>query len=296
MGSIVAILLHLTLYAIYLFAIALHVLGIYLLCSTNRVKENQRIFLINLSVFEIAMMCAQVIHSVSHIVHETELTIYSSITMCALALSWATGLMLMTIDRFLEVKLNIKYHLYVTPQRIRMALISTWLYAVLNNTWMFYVQHYKNFYLLKFIYTTLFPVFEAGFIITCTIVYTYIFIKLNQNQKGRNRVNRDKISTVVKQCSGHNNNKKMSNFVPFYIIVTFLFFSGVPELITTIVVFVLEIEDIYIELATLLLYVIGYITDAVIYIFLLRQLRQLLYRKLSSNRVGISRQSRTDTE
>ena len=183
-----------------------------------------------------------------------------------------------TLDRFLELRLNIKYNLYLNENRTKKTLILVCcfvniaclilLYIILSYRQPTLVSNihetiHKNFY----IYFT--PVTDTIFVIFAMTVYSYIFYKLYNNRR--------KDEALMKQVkcneTAATNILTVNRYrVPFRIILTFILFWIVPNILQLISNCHPGYHG-YFHLASYVLYRIGYIADAVIYILNLNYVR-----------------------
>ena len=90
------------------------------------------------------------------------------------------------LDRFLEIRLNLKYHLYSNTRRTKKVLMS--LYIIINVIfatclYIFSAQERPASKITKYFIIYFAPAIDTIFLIFATIVYSYIFSKLYKNKK-----------------------------------------------------------------------------------------------------------------
>lgn len=175
-----------------------------------------------------------------------------------------------TLDRFLEIRLNIKYHLYSNKRRSKKVLISV--YIVLNVGYMtllcIYLACKQPVYPANIIMNFVLyfaPVIDTIFVIFATIVYSYIFSKLYRNRRKDNAL-RKQISTNKSSASL---TYKLKRFrIPFWIVLTFLLFLVLPDILELIRKTLLHplLKDDF-QMLSYVLYRTGFIFDPIIYLY-----------------------------
>ena len=178
-----------------------------------------------------------------------------------------------TLDRFFELRLNIKYQLYWNKNRTKNTLILV--SFMVNVSWIvlsciilsyqkptMVLNIHDEIYRMYYLYFC--PVMNTIFVIFAATVYSYIFFKLYQNRK--------KEEALRKQLgcnkTTRNVNLKVNKYrVPFWIIITFILFCIVPDILLLISFVYLECFHEYIHSSSYVLYRLGHIADAMIYIF-----------------------------
>lgn len=177
-----------------------------------------------------------------------------------------------TIDRFLVIRLNIKYPLYWNENRTKNTLILVSFvlnvgYAVLLCIILQYEQSgfvlnmHNKIYKNAYIYVA--PVIDIVFIISATIVYSYIFSTFHKIKR--------KEKSLRKQVTGNETPihiiHRIKRFrVPFWIILAFVVFLIVPNILQ-LISYTCSVSHIYFHLVYYGLYRFGFIINAVVYIF-----------------------------
>ena len=261
-----------------IFTALLHATGLVLItrAKDRNINGNQKYLIIALSLTELAFVTSSIIfESIFHASgSKTEkvglcFLLYNSI---AVGIIYYCVMFAITSDRFLELRLNIKYHLYWNKNRTKNTLL--FVSFIVNIAWLVFlliILSYEQSTLVSNLeykinqnfYTYLLPVINTIFVIFATIVYSYIFWKLRDNRRKeealRKQVRRNETTT--------NNILRINKYrVPFWIILTFVLFSIVPNILQ-LILFDYPVLHEYIHSASYVLYRIGYIADAIIYIF-----------------------------
>ena len=129
--------------------------------------------------------------------------------------------------------------------------------------------------LVRFIY----PVFELCFIIVATISYFYI-----TKQVYKHRTKTKRLEKQLRQNNKVFHKKKLPSnkfrvFVPTLIVVTFILFTVVPNTLKLCYSLQILTADFVVEIAYIMIPV-GFIVDAVIYIFYLEAVRLKIRRMI----------------
>ena len=174
-----------------------------------------------------------------------------------------------TLDRFLEIRLNLKYHLYSNGRRTKKVLISAYIITnVIFATclYIFSKQRRPTSKITKYFITYFAPVIDTIFLIFATTVYSYIFSKLYKNKKKQEAL-RKQIS-VNKQCVP-NVFKARRSCVPFCIVLTFVLFVIFPNILEVVrkTYSLHPKHEKHFHMLSYVLYRIGFITDPIIYIY-----------------------------
>lgn len=272
---------------LYIIGISLNGIGLYLVYNSGyRLQTNQRLYLMNFIVGEILMSISQICYVIGHILQNRAIQIYAALAQCSLAVSWCMCMIFLTVDRFLEVRLNISYQLYVTHAKVVASNCFVWILGMANITWMIGLQASTDIDIIGIVLSLIFPIFEGLFLLVCSTVYVYIFSRVRKKQREAKRLTVQGKQLSTQEQKIHERKKqetKARNFVPLYIILTFLVFSSLPELITVVFLKGLKwtgIKRTYVMFVATTLFASGYIVDALIYLLMYRSLRVMFQRKI----------------
>lgn len=257
---------------LHCFSISLHCLGIFLLShQIKKDRSHQVPIMMNLSVAEIFMSIFDFTYNVmtrENFNNNIRTYVYTIQCTC-FVISCFLILTVLTLDRFFEVYLNLKYPIYFTKGVVRICLAGCWAIGFSLGMALCVARYLYGTNTLDVIYRVLFPLFEIIFFTVAVMTYTYIYSKyrlLLRNPVGnRNRSN----------AFG-----KPKFFVPTLIIFTFFFFAIIPDQLHLFLFYIYDIGSKLLLNIILTLYVIGFICDAVIYIFFQRTTRQILRMKI----------------
>ena len=255
-------------------AVLIQTLALTLLISLKEgiVKRNQRLLLVTLCVTEfvyavagIAKACCilldiqNVITLAIFLFHGTALTFFLIFIM-----------IMITVDRFLEIYLNIKYSIYWSVRKTNVVLIVALLMCCLLFIPLFIVHLRSATAFRKLVTYYIFPTLSLVFLIVFSFSYFYIIKQVLRHRK--------KTKQIQKQLRTNNTNLhyKQLNirfrlFVPTLVIITFILFMICPNIIGIFVV--IELLPIYVLYFTKLFVIVGFIADAVVFVFNLNGIR-----------------------
>ena len=157
---------------------------------------------------------------------------YAEYVHVAINCTWYNVLIALTVDRFLEVWLNIKYELYITTKTTKIVLFISYLVGtciflvlVVLKLKLNEINHYKTSVKL-----CLYPVYGALTIgaFSCTYLYIYYRLRAARNHPGVR-------SAGVRE-------KRRNHFIPLWIIISFIVFMAIPYSAYVIIFSIMEID------------------------------------------------------
>lgn len=238
-------------------ALIFHSFGFYMLCKKEtRITKIQRILLLNLCASEMSI-CAFIILDIS---------IHMNFLFPATTISYTLIIFVLTVDRFAQVYLNIRYPLYWSIKRTKyligfICLLELMVAAVLvmakylreDSFGRFLSPIYRHYWYI---------IFDISFLAFSASVYVYIGIKLVQNKQSMQRTSKKASSVVVK----HILHKPIELIMPLLLILSYAVFHTVPSVMSFLGE--LDVLNPEIGLRFEILYLVGYICDAIIYMYL----------------------------
>ena len=204
--------------------------------------------------------------------HNTVTKHIDILELTGVTLVYFVSMIYITLDRFFKFYLNMKYKSIITRRRTIQVCIVTWILSsssaicvvVLNN----YNYKYKQIF-----YIFVYPIVEALFLLSAGVTYGYI-IYIYQNQRKPSPEN----SAPLTHVSGR---RKLKIYIPTLLVLTFLIFMIIPDIIYLVCIVVPDKEGSMVFLVTIwMLYMISLTCDAAIYIFLQRVVRQELCNRV----------------
>lgn len=275
------VVLMIVLILIMIFNVILHSIGVYLIrCfRKNYGCQVHLILIMNLSIVEILLNLSSSVNLVLIVapVHENDLDwvnksrdILYIIDETFLSFPFYMFMIYITIDKLLEICLNIKYPLHVTVKRATCIVIATWITSLIVSG-SFIVTFFLTGKYGREFQRYFFTLFDFWFLIIASGTYGIIFYKFMNSRKG----------PVI---AAHNSVIRVNTFqtfknsrfiVPVMLVISFILFVIVPDILYDFVDTSYEME---VSLAFLL--AAAYSIDAFIYIFMNETLRKLLWRKI----------------
>ena len=263
-----------------------HIMALRVLINKKqrRLKGNQKMLLITLSVAELTYAVVNI--------GKLLCSLYNSINLndAFFTLNFVAGfwmywviMTLITIDRFLEIYLNIKYNILCSPKKTKTVLIIAIVISVLLLVPAF---HVKKETLISFGILFCYPMLESFFIILALVTYLHIFKQVQRHRKSTLKVQKQlrRNNRVITRMHFGN---RFKVFVPSLIIITFIFFMCIPN---TISLFILKgFVKPELQGVVFILIPIGLVADPVIYIFSLKGIsRSSIKSAWSANSIRIS--------
>ncbi len=241
---------------IFLVAVSLSTLGIYLLQATKPLN-NSKIILINLASSEIANSAVEII--ISHIMPFTSNKAKLLAMRKLNATSWIIyyfAMYLLTADRLVATLNPFKYRIFVTQKRLTRFILATWTLAVIIGTSFFLSTRWFEVFDKH-----LWIAYDVFFVILCSITYGLIFFKIRSRR-------------------WFNNDKKFFKITSL-IILSFIIFILIPDIMFLLYSYR---NKIVLEIVSTM-WLIGMMVDPVIYIFLQPDLRSLLKSKCCRTKI-----------
>jgi hypothetical protein len=218
---------------------------------------------------------------------------YVKILMFAgISIVYYLDMMYLTVDKLLEIMLNIKYPQYWNKNRTKHLLIATWMFSGVLVVVVSLLHTYTTWYNWEeHIFKYCFPLLNFIFIILAVTSYGFIFHKFRQSRHDHIMVKdrliaKDKTKTVKQnmKASIFQLIRRSKFFMIFLLIVTFLLFIVVPDLTYLFVRVVNGKDSKTLEVACWILYAVGNLADCYIYIFMQPAVKKLLMKKLPLKR------------
>ena len=221
-------------------------------------KRRNWLHLINLSTSEIVFVGLGLLTQLLFYNGSMKLATYvETIQYSTCCLQYFLAMIYMTVDRFLEVRLNIIYPVYWKYGYTKILLVSTWVFCGILSLVVLLIELPSRRRIRWIIFVFFYPIIESVFWLLSSSVYIYIFVKLKQNS----------CHIYKKQTGIMKRRKKRHFYVPALIVLSFVLFILIPD--TVITVYMLRNTRLPGPLQTYVYcsYMIGFSCDAVVYIF-----------------------------
>lgn len=200
----------------YSIAVILHTVGITLLVKLKR-KRHQDLIIMHLSVTELFMCLLDIAQNVimrnSYVTPVTsEVVKYIILVNCCLFVVPSFLIIItLTLDRFMEVYLNIRYHLYFKSDKVKWILVTNWIVGVALGAVLITLRAVKGTSSLKIVYLVVFPCLQILFLVIATSTYAYIYRKFKNKFKRLFLGKVSPASAIEQTCHYNNNNNTSSN-------------------------------------------------------------------------------------
>ena len=261
-------------------ALLLHVIAVTLLCKLKSaaLKGSQKYLMICLCFAEIGLCVTFISNRIIFILHFQKhiiSVIISIFQATVLGMMYAIVMIIITVDRFLEFQLTIKYTMFCTV-RLTKIVVLFFIFltsVVFSLVLVLFARSSWNYQ--KFLWLYVYVPGNIVFVVTASLIYFFIFKKLRKNRRDFERRRRD-----VNVCVQKKSTFKL--FVPSFIIVTFVIFTVMPNLI--LVFSSMENIPKLFQYIWMILYPTSWILDPLIYIFSLKAVRKKIRRIATQNR------------
>lgn len=275
MSSISDVLLDNFVLVLLIIAVFLHVLGIYLLIAIRNRRSIQDVIIMSFSITEIFMACFDVTENImSRWCHKLDKNMnLVTITSCSLfVIPNFLILIVLTLNRFFEVYLNIKYEIYFDKRKIRYMLMGCWGSGIAVGCVLIplrILDHQIGYIIFKY----MFPIIQGVVLLIAIPVYIYIYNRIKENHRSipQPRIAGQSPPPAIKR-------KKF--FLPFLIILSFFLFVVIPDITNLLLFYVYETGVHWHAQVLYIFYTCGYTCDALLYIFLQKHLRERCKREL----------------
>jgi len=262
-------------------SLATHSFGLFLLLykvrASQNFSENQRYLLIQLSLGElIYLLLFSMSDGLTAIVNNggadnitltTMLGIVNTILNLPCFLVLIIAMLAITIDRFLSVYLNIRYPPVCTLKSVKIILgVCRVLILLLAILILVFYQQTSYFDMIAKEYV--WPLSDGLFLIVAFVTYTYFLKKIKEN---RNKV-KQITSSVTTKKSLRSRTLLKSFFVPSILIGTFILFIVIPDQVFFWYNLLEVSMHIDVEISITMLFKLCYLSDAVVYIFLQKEI------------------------
>ena len=258
----------------------IHITGLTLLCKASCSLPNQRLLVQNLAATELLFCLTMLTDSIVVLSEtgDTALFDYFSgffVTLCNIELR--LSILHIIIDRFIEIYMNIKYPLYVTRKRILALVVFHWSISAVSAMIDVILVAVDVPHAYKQIGFYSFLALDLTILISSLTTYIYFFKKVRRIRRvednGRGQLPESVLNLLIKKFKQ-----------PCYIVITYICFNLSSTLIYISSYHAQEpgqFRILYVSSTVLTL--VGFISDAAIYVFANRNVRTLL-RRIGSKR------------
>ena len=265
--------------------IILHIIALSLLIKVNLVNlsGSQRYLLIFLCLTELGFGMSFFLDNfpVLDIIHK-QLFIFEATPLYFMYLSI---MVILTLDRFLEFRFNIKYFIIWSSRKtviiLSLCLCFSLIIFICLLPFSTEVYSYKKYW-IAYIYGPI----ACFYCLLASLTYYHIFKKIKENRKQSHELKKHITKDQLNQLA--QNKKRTQVFLPSFIILTFILFNIFPILLIVLNDFVFPEVEWLGGLLTVL-FELGWMADPLIYIFTLKSIRRKIqhgfttFKKAKSN-------------
>ena len=264
-------------------ALILNAIGVWTLAKLRHkyISQNQKVLAITLCSIELCT-CAIVIARCFTLMFAVEVlrAVFILFHIVTLALMYTFVMFLVTVERYLLIKLNIKYAIYITAKKIKITLcgafvVFTVAFLILLTLYI-HLEHDIEGFFVVYIY----PIFEFFFIAAVFLTYYAIFKKYKGNDQRLKRLRYHVCDNTYSFNRCALRSKGFDFYIPSLIIVTFTLFTIVPNMFRRLVL--LWKDAPWAFSLNSLVFPFGWFFDPLIYIFSIRTIKRRVQQKAST--------------
>ena len=279
--------------SLYIMTALIHILGIYVLTKRSRlISRNQKLYLISLSISEITLSINHIIINTAHLISSTHTP--KSIWVVIIEImhydgAWIinlTTMIMLTLDRFAKVLLNVRYPRYITRKRTLFIVFLIWFVSALITaifTALYFIYSIPYFYIS---YRYIYPVLDTAVVLNAIVTYSYIYVKIRRSSNYI-RIPSKKMHRALPHQFTIHRKRRQRFFVPVIILLTFILFVYIPDVIHFTNIHTVNNQKLFTRVSTVL-YSINLVSDAAVYIFFQRGTRKLLFKKCNQQKHKIN--------
>ena len=260
-----------------LVVIFVHVIAIRMLISvkTNNVRGSQKLLLLVLCVTELTFSILDINNKGLHLLEYTEYRyIWWMFSISSAVIMNMFVMTLITIDRFMDIYLNIKYDIHWYAKSTKIALTAAFVVSLLSGIPAVIVGLEDPCKVFKFLSLYVYPVLEGIFVVIALFTYFYIIKQVQKHKNISRKIEKQLRENHIIPFQKPSRNR-FRIYVPTLIIITFILFTIGPNVIKFFY-FLNIIQNHYISHIAYLLIPVGFIADPLIYILNLKPVRTRL--------------------
>ena len=273
-------------------SVTMHVVGMYALLSllpTSRGKT-QRMYLINLTAVEICYNVLEFIRGVAELLghYSPWVDNIQIVSWTGVSFIFYLAMMYIPLDRFALISFNARYKVYWNVRKTKLHVIGTWLFGCTVSVIVCVLRATTGFDWLNVFFPWLYTTMDI--LVVLVAVTSYICIhRTVRKSKNKVKVARPKessssptgnIPTNDSRCQKRRFTSKPMLLVPVMLIATYILFQLLPNLVYFVAIRMrTNLSDITTTICNIA-YGMSHFVDAIIYIFLLKDVRMFLHQKL----------------
>lgn len=277
---------------IFIIPVFLHLVGFVLLYTSRHTMKktfhSQYFYFINLSIAELIY---SVNITVSSWIASPNVRIYNKAIRATTLFTWIILIMVfLTLDRFLEVYLNVRYFVFMSTRKTKFLLVICFVLAIACTAVIYVVSDGNMETHFKYAIMYVIPTFNGLFFIVSLFSYGYILKKIREKLSNvamvKTRFSGRCRSYTLATTNNHlsNSNKTQTGtsnvhlYAPTLLVASFFLLCLLPFMAWSF----LKIYEIELDVFEHYVYVsfsLNYSFDAVIYVFTSKPIRNVIYCK-----------------
>ena len=273
-----------------LLVILVHVIALRMLISVknNNVSGTQKLLLIVLCVTELTFTVSDIGSTVLHFLGLFQFrNVIWMFSISSCIVMYIFVMILITVDRFMEIYLNIKYDIHWCTKKTKVVLAVALVMSLLSGIPAIMVGWREPCDVFKVFTLYVYPILEAVFVIVASFTYFYIIKQVRRHRKVSERIEKQ-LSENNKRPNQKPRNNRFKIFVPTLIIITFMLFTIGPNIIKLCVFLDIIQKENEAHIAYIFI-AIGFIADPLIYILNMKSIRYSRAKlALESNTIHIT--------
>lgn len=272
--------------------LTLHLIATYILvCLYKSGKKTvQKLYLINLSVTEILASLAVFGQDGMRLLYggklspiEAEISLQLCIAMHIVFCIYFWNMIFITADRLFATVLHVKYPIYWNKEKAKWAIKTIWLLGVVICVLLSMINILAKTNFREMFINYIYPSCNVFVIVLVLTTYNYIH---------RMHVRRCRRVSPLEFTRKTYTSSAPKIYVVVLLVSSFLIFMGLPSLIYLVYRVVVQERDfINVENVIKLFYQLSFLSDSSVYVFLQRDVRRLLLKKVGFKHYELNRRT-----
>ena len=268
--------LNIFLMLLYSFIAIIHSLGSYILLSIykNGTQSVNQLYIISLSISELLI---SILHFLNRLIachaekgtHNVDVNFYILSCETGICIIYYLNMFYITIDKLMEILLNIRYPIYWNEEKAKTLLMVTWFLGIIFSLSMIFALTFASFHNENSFSKYFYPTIDFMFLAIALLTYGFIFNKFKHTRTS---------PTGNKHKSLFNVFLNSKFYISVLLISTFLLFTIVPDLIFMLCITINGNISEDVRVTCYIFYAISYVSDAWIYIIIQKSVRTRFQR------------------
>ena len=232
-----------------------------------RISPNQNILAISLCITDLFLSVTTIIRCLTIIFNYRTLfrDFFVLLQVILFGSMYFFLMMLLTLDRYIAIKLNIKYSIYCAAGKLKTAVFMALILLTIAFSVIFTTHIYRKYDVERFCVIYINSTEEALFVFAVVITYSAIYKKYRENKRSLKRIRNQIRKSINLPPIRHISASRFNIYTPTLIIVTFCIFTILPQIFRRILLLWNDAPEIlHLGIA---FYPFGWCSDPLIYMF-----------------------------